>query len=357
MSKNNNILIYRLGSLGDTVIALPVFHKILENYPDVDKITLLTNKPVASKAAPLEAVLSKGLFFSEILSYPVGTRNPILLGQLIREIKKREIDTVINISALRSENASKRDKAFFKLAGIKEFIGFDNHTDDFKLKIDPQTGFCEWEAARLVRKIAALGSFNFNEDKYWDLKLTIDEIKNAERLLSALPANKPFIAISVGTKQPINDWGIDNWVELISRLSKEFSDYSLVVVGVDEEKSLAEKCLSVWEGGGLNLCGKSSPRVSAAILKKASLFIGHDSGPMHLAASMGTRCVAVFSCLNPPKQWFPRGEDNRVLMPQTQCVSSGIKQCSNTDQKCILTITPKEVENAVKAVMNKIILK
>ena len=357
MSYKRNILIYRLGSLGDTVIALPVFHKILESYPDVENITLLTNKPVASMAAPLEAVLGKGLFFNETLSYPVGTRNPILLAKLIREIKKRKIHTVINITALRSPNADKRDKLFFRSAGVTEFIGFDNHADDFKVKIDPESGFYEWETSRLARKIDVLGNLDFSQDKYWDLKLTADEIKKAEYLLSPLPANKPFIAINVGTKMPIKDWGIDNWVELIFELNKEFRDYSLVVIGVDEERRLAEKCLDVWEGNGLNLCGKSSPRVSAAILKKASLFIGHDSGPMHLAACVGTSCVAVFSCINQPKQWFPRGEDNRVLMPKTQCVSSGVKTCSNPDQKCILTITTQEVKSAVMEVMNKAVLK
>jgi len=357
LSNQKNILIYRLGSLGDTVIALPVFHKILEQYPDVENITLLTNKPVASMAAPLEAVLGKGLFFKDTLTYPVGTRNPILLAKLIGEIRKRKIHTVINITALRSPNADRRDKLFFKSAGVKEFIGFENRPEDFKVKIDPETGFFEWETARLARKISVLGSFNYNDDKYWDLKLSQDEINRGKELLSGLKADTPFIAINVGTKMPIKDWGIENWVDLVSGLSDEYREYSLVVIGVEEEKTLAENCLDVWKGNGLNLCGKSSPRVSAAILEKASLFIGHDSGPMHLAACMGTPCVAVFSCINQPRQWFPRGENNRVIMPNTACVSSGKKECSSPSEKCILTITPEEVQNAVAEVINKTVLK
>lgn len=343
--------------MGDTVIALPAFHRILESYPDIDKITLLTNKPVASTAAPLEAVLSRGLFFKETISYPVGTRNPILLTKLIREIKKKKIHTVINITAHRSPNTDLRDKLFFTSAGVKEFIGFDNEADDFDLKIDPETGFYEWETSRLARRISDLGDFDFNEDKYWDLKLTPEEISKADKLLSPLETHKPFIAINVGTKMPIKDWGVDNWVELISGLSKDFHEYNLVVVGVDEEKDLAEKCIDVWSGKGLNLCGKSSPRVSAAILKRAELFIGHDSGPMHLAACVGTQCVAIFSCINQPKQWFPRGDDNRIIMPQTDCAASASETCSNPDKNCVLTITPDSVKLAVTEVMNKSILK
>ena len=353
MNEDKNILIYRLGSLGDTVIALPVFHKILESYPNIDKITLLTNKPVASKAAPLEAVLGNKLFFSDTLSYPVGTRNPVLLAKLIFEIKKRKIHTVINITALRSPAADKRDKLFFKSAGVKEFIGFDNNPNEYDVKIDPKTGFYEWETARLARKVQKLGTLDLHLNKYWNLKLTESEITKAAELLEPLPRDKPFIVINVGTKMDIKDWGIENWVALIRSINQLSSDYSLVVIGVNEESVLAEKCLEVWSGQGLNLCGKSSPRVSAAILKKAILFIGHDSGPMHLAACVGTSCVAVFSCINRPRQWFPRGDNNKIIFPDTNCAKSKSKACSNNTVKCILTIDPKEVSDAVLGVLNK----
>lgn len=352
MSDNKNILIYRLGSLGDTVIALPIFHKILENYPVIDNITLLTNKPVASKAAPLEAVLGSGLFFNEVLSYPVGTRNPLVLAKLIATIRKKKIHTVINITALRSPEADKRDKLFFKAAGVKELIGFDNALEDYKVRIDPETGFFEWETARLARKIGSLGTYDFNQEKYWDLKLTSAEISKADQLLGSIVPKNAFIAMNVGTKMEIKDWGIDNWVVLVRSLSRNFSNYTLVLIGVDEESPLAEACLKVWEGQGLNLCGKSSPRVSAAILKKASLFIGHDSGPMHLAACMGTPCVAVFSCINQPRQWYPRGEKNKLIYPQTDCSKSGQKICVNTE-KCVLSINPIEVESAVLEILGK----
>ncbi len=352
MSNKNNILIYRLGSLGDTVIALPIFHKILEIYPDVENITLLTNKPVASKAAPLEAVLGSGLFFNEVFSYPVGTRNPLVLARLIAEIRKRKIHTVINITALRSPEADKRDKVFFKAAGVKKLIGFDNAPEDYKVQTDPETGFFEWETARLARKIRELGSLDFNLDKNWDLKLTNAEISRSDELLNSIPSETSFIAMNVGTKMEIKDWGIDNWVQLVKSLRLRFSKFTLVLIGVDEESPLAEACLKSWAGEGLNLCGKSSPRVSAAILKKASLFIGHDSGPMHLAACMGTPCVAVFSCINQPRQWYPRGDRNKLIFPKTDCAQSPQKKCVN-NEKCVLTIKPAEVQSAVLDILGK----
>lgn len=352
-TETKNILIYRLGSLGDTVIALPCFNRIREIYPNA-KITLLTNKPVASKAAPIEAVLGNEFFFDQTLSYPVGTRNPLTLNGLIRDIRRLCIDLVINITAPRSRMADIRDRLFFSAAGVSEFVGFDMSPEDYEVAIDPGTGEFEWEAFRLKRKIEEFGDFDVMEDRYWDLHLNESEIQKADRLLGKYSGKPNIIAVNVSTKMEIKDWGLDNWIKLIGRLGKELKDHILVVVGVKEEHELAEKCLAIWTGEGLNLCGKSSPRVSAAILGKAGIFIGHDSGPTHLAGCMGTPCVAIFSCINQPRQWFPKGENNRILMPKTSCVSSGNAECSNPGGKCIMTISPEDVAATVFDVLAKI---
>ncbi len=341
-TQTKNILIYRLGSLGDTVIALPCFNRIREIFPQAN-ITLLTNKPVASKAAPLEAVLGTDFFFDQTLSYPVGTRNPLLINRLIYDIRRLGIDIVINITASRSRKADIRDRLFFSAAGVSEFIGFDQSPEDYEVSLDPHTGEFEWEAFRLKRKIEALGDFNLMADRYWDLHLLDSEIQKAETLLGSYSNDSKIIAANVGTKMKVKDWGVDNWIDLMRLLGKELRGYKLVIIGVKEENEIAEKCLEAWAGEGINLCGKSSPRVSAAILRKTSIFVGHDSGPTHLAACVGTPCVAIFSCINRPRQWFPKGENNRILMPSTACAASGIKKCVNPDMRCVRTIQPVQV--------------
>jgi ADP-heptose:LPS heptosyltransferase len=56
-----------------------------------------------------------------------------------------------------------------------------------------------------------------------------------------------------------------------------------------------------------------TPRESAAALAGACLFVGHDSGPMHLAAAMGVRCIGLFGNENLPAKWHPWGEHHLVL--------------------------------------------
>lgn len=48
-------------------------------------------------------------------------------------------------------------------------------------------------------------------------------------------------------------------------------------------------------------------------MQSAEIFLGHDSGPMHLAASTGTPCVAIFGNYNMPRQWYPFGDQHRII--------------------------------------------
>jgi ADP-heptose:LPS heptosyltransferase len=63
----------------------------------------------------------------------------------------------------------------------------------------------------------------------------------------------------------------------------------------------------------LNLSGTLTPRETAAALRRCRLLVCHDSGPMHLAATQQTRCVALFGNYNRPRKWYPWGSGHRVI--------------------------------------------
>jgi len=342
-ASGNRILVYRLGSLGDTVMALPCFHRVKESFPDAD-ITLLTNRPVAAKAAPLEAILGKDYFFDRVLDYPVGTRNLLVLAALIWQIRALKIDTVVNITSTRSARLVRRDRWFFRAAGVRRFVGFAK--EDIKT-INPVAGETEWEATWLARRVRSLGPIALEADRYWDLRLTNSELYQASQVLEGIPAHVPVVAASIGTKNQSNDWEADNWLRLFSQLRTALPDGQLILIGAAEEAERSNAILDAWGGEGLNLCGKLAPRVSAAVLKRASVFVGHDSGPMHLAASVGVPCVGIFSARNLPRQWFPRGDGNRIIYHRTDCAGCGLEVCLEQRKKCILSITVGEVQQAI----------
>ena len=92
---------------------------------------------------------------------------------------------------------------------------------------------------------------------------------------------------------------------------------------------------AAWPGGTLNLCGKLAPRETAAAMAQAQLFIGHDSGPMHLASAVGIACVAMLGNYNMPKWWHPIGAQHRILH----------------DMRGLDHITPDQVLGAVQPVL------
>ena len=85
-SAMKTVLIFRLGSLGDTVVALPCFHKIAKSFPEARRI-VLTNVPVASNAAPLLQVLDGAGLVDGTITYPVSLRDPKALLELAASIR------------------------------------------------------------------------------------------------------------------------------------------------------------------------------------------------------------------------------------------------------------------------------
>jgi heptosyltransferase III len=301
MSPPHNILIYRLGSLGDTVIALPCFHLIRKVYPR-SKIIILTNQPISGKAAAAMAILENSGLCDEAISYPVGTRSTHELAKIRQAIRQIRPQVLINLAAGRGFLKSLRDYLFFRSCGIKNIVGTPLRRRDLKVQ-QINDGEFEPESQRLASRLASLGVINLADQRLWELCLTQEERHQA---LELLPSNqKNFIAVSVGTKLPMRDWGEENWVKLLSLLSKEMPDITLILLGSADEWERNEKLSRAWTGGYKNLCGKTSPRISAAILERCRLFIGHDSGPMHLASVVGIPTLGLFSWHNPPGQWFP----------------------------------------------------
>lgn len=346
MPAPENILIYRLGSLGDTVVALPCFHLIRRVFPE-NRIYLLTNKPVSWKAAPAMAILENSGLCDEAVSYPVGTRNVRELAKVRQLVRVIQPGLVINLTAGRGLLKSLRDNIFFHICGVKKIIGTPLHRRDFKVQATSNGRF-ESESQRLATRLRPLGVIDLSDRSAWKLGLSQ---KERNQSLEFLPAScKNYIVVSVGTKLMANDWGEENWGNLLAMLSKEMRATKLVLLGAADEWERSERLGKAWSGDYLNLCGKISPRVSAAILERCRLFVGHDSGPMHLAAAAGTSVVAIFSWHNPPGQWFPGQESWRNIKVIYPPLPHGIWKSGlrfrRSPKEGILLITPTEVMRA-----------
>jgi ADP-heptose:LPS heptosyltransferase len=352
------VLLYRLGSLGDMVVALPALHLVARAFPNAER-RLLTNLPVHAKAPAAGAVLCGSGLVDEYFGYPVGTRSLWRLVKLAWAVRRWKPEVAVYLAASRGIETAQRDAKFLRLCGVKRIVGLPDtealqrnfygaETDaDCKQNWEP-------EAVRLTRCIAELGDAKPDDAASWNLHLTEAERMEAARQIGAAALAMRPIAVSVGTKVQAKDWGLENWRELLGRMAAAMPGRALLLIGAPEESAASEFAATAWRAGGgmvVNLCGRLNPRESAAALQRAELFVGHDSGPMHLAAAVGTRCVAVFAARNIPKQWFPFGAQHSVIYHLVECAGCGLETCLIEKKRCLTSITVDQVMEAVRSTL------
>ncbi len=348
------VLIYRLGSLGDTVVALPALHLVARAFPDADR-RMLTNIPISAKAPAAAAVLDGSGLVHGYFNYRVGTRRVLDLAALWWELVRWRPQVLVYLAAFRGAQAVARDTRFFSLCGITRQIGLPVKLEMQRNLWQESAGALEPEAERLARNLAVLGDARLDDPASWDLVLQPAEIAVARESLEPV-RGRPLIAVSVGTKMQAKDWGRENWRCLLRELALAFPGHALVLCGSPDEYDASEYAAAGWRGSGseaiaINLCRGLLPRECAAVFAQARIFIGHDSGPMHLAAAVRTPCVAIFAARNRPRVWFPYGPRHRVLYHQVDCWGCGLETCVAEQKKCILSITVAEVLAEVRAVL------
>lgn len=309
-ASRERILIYRLGSLGDTVVALPCLHAVARAFPDAERV-MLTNMPVSTKAAPLEAILGGSGLVQGYIAYPVGTRSFRALRALRRQLGGVGASTLVYLTPSRGLLSAWRDVLFFRLCGFRRLIGVPLSADLQHNRVDAE-GVVEPECERLARCVAELGPIDLDDPANWALNLTEAERAEAATACAAL-GRAPRLSINMGGKVAKNDWGEANWRALVTALHQVCPDHALVFVGAAEDSVRAAGVGALWKGPVANLCGRVSPRVSAAAMSGSRAFVGHDSGPMHLAASVGVPCVGLFGNNNLPRKWHPHGAAHRVI--------------------------------------------
>ena len=342
------VLIYRLGSLGDTLVALPALKLVARAFPSAER-RMLTNFPVMGKAPAAAAVLGHTGLVDSYERYGVGERNPLRLLGLAWRIRRWKPEVLVYLAGARGVEAGKRDAVFFRLCGIRRIVGLPL-TEDLQTHLPRENGLFEREGERLARCLDEIGDAEVQWSESWRLPLTEKERERAAKVLEPLGGRR-FFSLSLGTKAQANEWGDENWRDLLAELVAAYPESALVLLGSEEDRSRSEAVAAYWPGGAINVCGQLTPRESAAVLAEARVFLGHDSGPMHLAASVGAPIVGVFSSRNLPGVWFPYGERSRIVSHAVSCGGCGLVECVVEKKRCIVSIEVAEVMAAVREVV------
>ncbi|MDO9541645.1 MAG: glycosyltransferase family 9 protein, partial [Kiritimatiellia bacterium] len=139
----------------------------------------------------------------------------------------------------------------------------------------------------------------------------------------------------------------------VGRELQENLGASIYIIGAPGEHSLSAEMEKALSGRVVNLAGKTTLPQLAGLLREMNLVITNDSGPMHLAAAMGTPVLAMYGPSDPVRTGPPPGLRSRVLRGKLKCQPCFSARCRFRDNSCMLTITPESVINTAIAMLSK----
>lgn len=343
------ILIYRLGSIGDTMVALPALKLIARRFPDAERIVLTGAAPV--NGASMATLLAGSGLAHRYLEYQPGERRLSALFRLAQTIRGVQADTLIYLTQPRGGAATWRDIAFFRACGVSRIIGAPLSRDMRRHRLLSDGKTRESEGARLARCIAALGDARLDDRESWAPFLGDEEQAAAARILGGWGGGANFIVLGIGVRAPAKDWGEDRWSELMDLVEEHCPGMGLLLFGGPSDRPRARRLAAGRRAPVLDRCDQDAAdlRISMALLRRARLAVVTDGGPMHLAAGLGVPSIAIFSAIYPPGVWFPAGNNHTVFYQDVFCAGCGLSVCVDHGGVCIRPVTADAVFRACAA--------
>jgi heptosyltransferase I len=145
---------------------------------------------------------------------------------------------------------------------------------------------------------------------------------------------------------PCSRWPSKNWPAAsfaqAGRDLQEHANASLYLVGGEADRPACAALAKEFKGRVVNLAGALTLPQLGGLLQAMNLVIANDSGPMHMAASLGTPVLAVFGPTD-PKRTGPYGGGHRVAKAKLRCQPCWAKRCRYNDGSCLRAVTPDMV--------------
>jgi ADP-heptose:LPS heptosyltransferase len=253
----------------------------------------------------------------------------------------------------RTDKQVKRDAWFFRLCGIPHLLGFQAFPYEFLYPVDSDNapGRVRHEALCRLERLRSEGIDVLLETDLSRpfLRLPQRDLDEALRwlALNRQRPNKKLVAICPGAKQPANFWPVERFVEIGKRLIAN-GKYELMVVGGPAEVQVGDQMVKAWRAG-LNASDQFSVLGSAALLSQCAFIIGLDTGTTHLAAALGTSCVALYGARENPGRWEPLGEGHIVLRKKVPCAGCRLIEapCPIAGHPCMMGLDVETVWRAV----------
>ena len=165
----------------------------------------------------------------------------------------------------------------------------------------------------------------------------------ADQLLDQLGVQRSqsIVILQPGARYWFKAWPPERFAELADRLTSQYG-CQVLIGGSHQDLDLAQQIRQLAKSSPIVMAGRTTIKQFAAIAKKSVLFVGNDSGAMHIASAVGTSVVALFGPSN-PREWGPRGGPVEILYKELDCRSCFHPTCTRGEENCMRLISVDEV--------------
>jgi asparagine synthase (glutamine-hydrolysing) len=334
------ILLVNMAGLGDIIMMTPAVRAIRAAYPDAC-LELLTIDRSSELAAGVPGI-------DKIYSVPINYRFPgpgglLKFLRVVRELRRERFDALLNFSLVSSLGGLFKArfinftvKAGLSSCRVMKGLKAAGDITSFEKLVEDKS-----EVQLTARLLLPLGVELLDTEIRYEPGL--EEKKRVSADLAARGVSgKPVIGLNPGAFRPSRRWPLEKWRKLAGLILEKYPGALLIVTGSSGEKEMAEALKisdRVFPAAGLY-----TVRENAALYGLMDVFITNDTGPMHIAAAMGTKTVCLFGP-GDHRRFSPSVPEARRRVIRKDLPGCEVPcykfDCPNPE--CLGEITPQEV--------------
>jgi heptosyltransferase II len=335
------ILVRATNWVGDAIMALPALRAVRRRFADARIFVV---------ARPYVADIYRGQqICDELVAYDPKGVHAGLRGRarLAQELRAQKFDV-----ALLLQNAF--DAAWLAWrAGIPERIGYARDGRSLLLTkriAVPKSGEIpaheQFYYLELVRRAGWINSLP--NEPFIGLTVSAEDRARAEAILRASGARPGVARIAIGAGASYGSakcWPPERFGGFVNRF-RQHTDADVILFGTAAEQRVSEAITPGINGPSISLVGATAIADLAALLSRCQLFVGNDSGAMHVAAAVGLPVVAIFGPTD-PNGTAPVTPRCTVVQEKPYCSPCFLRRCP-IDHRCMTRVMPEAVEAAAR---------
>jgi len=325
------ILILRLSSMGDILLATPVLDVLKNRFPDSEIDWAVYKK--------FEESIKLNPNISTIISFDKNE----CLKNIRDQIRSSGYDLVFDLH--------KNSKTYFLTRNLKNVFRYNKRVIERLLLVLFKRKYKRIIPATKMY-FAALNHAGIETPEKWQLSFYPDMKVESLTISNYALKSEPYAVIVPGASYFTKIWPKECFKELSEKLLAEKRFRKIIVVGKGEiEEEAGNFICAANKDKLINLTGRLNLSETAVIIKYADIVITNDNGPMHLAECFNRKIIAIFGCTTEEFGFFPYSTEYKVIenkkLKCRPCTHFGRKKCPQGHFKCMKEITPELVYNEI----------